>query len=91
MILCGIVLGESHMFGLQPFSQTASDEESFSDVPEQKHRTVERLVRAKRIRSNKAQASRTPSFLPLAHRGPFSYVRMPSFLNLRTVPPILRI
>jgi hypothetical protein len=91
VILCGIVLGESHMFGLQAFSQTASDEESFSDAPEQKHRTIERPVGAKRIRSNKAQASRTRSFLPLAHRGPFSYVRMPSFLNLRTVPPNLRI
>ena len=91
VILCGIVLGASPMFGLQAFSQTASDEESFSDVPEQKHRTIERPVGAKRIRSNKAQASRTPSFLPLAHRVPFSDVRVPSFLNLRSVPPILRI
>ena len=33
VILCGIVLGASHMFGLQAFSQTASDEESFSDLP----------------------------------------------------------
>src|SRR5690349_24790735 len=84
VFLFGIVLGERPIFGLQAFSQTASDEESFSDAPEQKHRTIERPVGAKRIRSNKAQASRTPSFLPLAYRDPFSYVRMSSFLSLRS-------
>src|SRR5690242_3778369 len=91
VFLFGIVLGERPMFGLQAFLQTAPDEESFSDASEQEPRNMERAVGAKRIRSNKVQASRTPSFLPLAYRDPFSYVRMPSFLNLRTVPPNLRI
>ena len=91
VFLFGIVLGELPMFGLQAFLQTAPDEESSSDASEQEPRNIERAVGARRTGSNKAQASRTPSFLPLAHLGPFPYIRMPSLVNLRSVLLNLRI
>jgi hypothetical protein len=79
------------VFGWHAFSSTALEEESFSDESEHKHSTMQRPAGAKRIRANKAQASQPRSFSPLAQRSPLAYVRMLSFLKLRSVPPILRI
>src|SRR5262249_10662518 len=92
-VLLTVALGGSHALWLQPVSATGGDGERLFDDSGQQNPSVAltRSITGNRTPSNKNQMKRTQSVLPLARSRALSYARSPSFLNRRSVPPILRI
>src|SRR6516165_795346 len=92
-VLLTIALGGSHALWLQPVSTTGGEGERLFDDSEQQNPSaaLTRSITDNRTPSNKNQMNRTQSVLPLARSRALSYARPPSFLNRRSVPPILRI
>src|SRR5262249_27291959 len=92
-VLLTIALGGSHALWLQPVAATGGEGERLFDDSEQQNPSAAqaRPLPDNRVPLNKTQMNRTQSVLPLVRLRALFHARPPSFLNRRSVPPILRI